>query len=97
MISCIVLSCAAEYTSLPILFAGTRKQYSKNAIPQLIKITIHKTVDLCFKCPYHAKVMKIFEIVSIIIGTKNLYIPYFPLFYLLKQLYTKKQKETLDI
>lgn len=49
-------------------FAGTWKQYSKNAIPQLTKITAHSADDLNFKCPYHAKVMKILEISNKNIG-----------------------------
>jgi hypothetical protein len=45
-------------------FAGTWKQYSTKAIPQLTRITIHKGESLYLRCPYQAKVMKMFEIVS---------------------------------
>ena len=30
-------------------------------MPQLAKMTTYKAVDLNFKCPYHAKVMKTFD------------------------------------
>lgn len=42
-------------------FAGTWRQYSKNAIAQLATMTIHSGADLNFKCPYHANVIKTFE------------------------------------
>jgi len=45
-------------------FAGTWKQYSKNAIPQLIMITFQRASLRNFRWPYHAKVMKMFEMVS---------------------------------
>src|SRR5215470_13274940 len=48
----------------PIRFPGTWKQYSKNAIPQLAGTTYQRASLLYFRCPYHAKVMKMFEIVS---------------------------------
>lgn len=56
-----VFSCTALKTACPIRFAGTCKQYSKKAIPQLITMTKNNGEDLYFKCPYHAKVIKIFE------------------------------------
>src|SRR6202048_3172957 len=59
-----VFSCAAENSYDPMRFAGTWKQYSKKAIPQLTKITFHKASCRYFKCPYQAKVMKILETVS---------------------------------
>lgn len=53
-----------------LLFAGTWKQYSKKATPQL-KIMIPNNVSLLnhaysvsFRCPYHANVMKILEQIS---------------------------------
>src|SRR5690606_25889692 len=42
---------------------GTCKQYSKNAIPQETSTTIQRGDSLNFKCPYQAKVMKMFEAV----------------------------------
>ena len=33
-------------------------------MPQLAKITTHKAVDLNFRCPYQAKVMKMLEMVN---------------------------------
>src|SRR6266704_2098623 len=45
-------------------FAGTWKQYSKKAMPQLAKITFHSASLRNFRCPYHATVMKTFEMVS---------------------------------
>src|SRR5450432_3514314 len=44
--------------------AGTWKQYSKKAMPQLARITFQSASLRYFRCPYHAKVMKIFETVS---------------------------------
>src|SRR4051812_12659716 len=39
-------------------FAGTCKQYSKNAIPQLMRIAAQSVrFRPNFKCPYHAMVM----------------------------------------
>lgn len=72
--SWMVLSCTALYTSCPILLAGTWKQYSKKAIPQLTRITIQRADDLNFRCPYQANVINTFEIVNIRIGKINLYI-----------------------
>jgi len=46
----------------PRRLAGTIKQYSKKAMPQLIRITFQSAVPWCFKCPYQAKVMKVLEI-----------------------------------
>ena len=54
----------------PILFAGTCMQYSKKAIPQLIRMIAKSPIpanlfdSLNFKCPYHAKVIKMFESTS---------------------------------
>src|SRR5229473_2771058 len=45
-------------------FAGTWKQYSKKAIPQLTMITFQSASLRNFRWPYHAKVMKMFETVS---------------------------------
>src|ERR1700675_4636692 len=45
-------------------FAGTWKQYSKKAIPQLARITFQSASLRYFRWPYHAKVMKMLEIVS---------------------------------
>src|SRR6266478_3553916 len=62
--SWMVLSCAVLNSYEPMRFAGTWKQYSKNAMPQLAIITFHKASLRYFKWPYHAKVMKIFEMAS---------------------------------
>ncbi len=64
MTSWMVLSCAAEKTPCPIRLAGTWKQYSAKAISQLIKMTKNSGFSLNLRWPYHAKVMKRFEIVS---------------------------------
>jgi hypothetical protein len=51
----------------PILFAGTWKQYSKKAIPQLIIIIenspnlLNAGISANLRCPYHAKVMKVLD------------------------------------
>jgi hypothetical protein len=41
--------------------AGTCRQYSKKAMPQLIKITFHKATLVNFRWPYQAKVIKMLE------------------------------------
>jgi len=56
-----VLSSTALKCPCPILLAGTCRQYSKKAIPQLINITSRKAEVLNFKCPYQAKVMNMLE------------------------------------
>src|SRR5882762_5336029 len=45
-------------------FAGTWKQYSKKAIPQLARTTFQSASLRNFKWPYHAKVMKILDTMS---------------------------------
>src|ERR1700719_520914 len=45
-------------------FAGTWKQYSKKAIPQLARTTFQSASPRNFKWPYHAKVMKILDTMS---------------------------------
>src|ERR1041385_3038064 len=60
-ISWIVLSCAALNVWMPMRLAGTSKQYSKKAIPQLMSVTFHNGTFWYFKWPYHAKVIKILE------------------------------------
>src|ERR1700690_1429343 len=42
-------------------FAGTWKQYSKNAIIQLTTIAANSGALRYFRCPYHAMVMKMLE------------------------------------
>ena len=67
----------------PILLAGTCKQYSKNATPQLISITANKPklanflFSLNFKCPYQAKVIKTLDATKSAIAPK----PYIYLLY----------------
>jgi hypothetical protein len=58
-----VLSCAVLNSYEPMRFAGTWKQYSKKAIPQLTRITFQSAEVRYFKWPYQANVMKIFEMV----------------------------------
>src|SRR5580704_16761231 len=58
-----VLSCAVLNSYEPMRFAGTWKQYSKKAIPQLTKMTFQSAEVRNFKWPYQAKVIKIFEMV----------------------------------
>src|ERR1700730_15174105 len=68
MTSCIVLSCAALYTALPQRLAGTASQYSKKAIPQLVRITAGSQLSLYLRWPYQANVMKILDPNSISTG-----------------------------
>jgi len=51
--------------------AGTAKQYSKKAIPQLTRITVISGADLYFRCPYHANVMNTFDAVRRRIGASH--------------------------
>ena len=51
-------------------FAGTAKQYSMNAMPQLTRMTPQSGVSLNFRWPYHAKVMKTFEQISSTMGSR---------------------------
>jgi len=44
--------------------AGTWKQYSKKAMPQLATTTFQSATLRYFRCPYQAKVMKMLEMVS---------------------------------
>src|SRR5579872_2257592 len=41
--------------------AGTCRQYSKKAIPQLARMTIHSGEARYLRCPYQAQVMKMLE------------------------------------
>src|SRR5262245_34274641 len=61
MISWIVLSSAAVNVSWPMRLAGTWRQYSKKAIPQLTRIASHSADCLCLRCPYQANVMNTLE------------------------------------
>src|SRR5260370_29757307 len=45
-------------------FAGTWKQYSKKAMPQLARITFHNASLRYLRWPYQANVIKMFEMVS---------------------------------
>lgn len=62
-----VLSWAIERVLLPIRFAGTWRQYSKNAIPQLTMIANSKFELVNFRCPYQANVIK-----TLAISNKNI-------------------------
>src|SRR3954462_9109595 len=68
MTSCMVLSCAAEYTALAQRLAGTASQYSKNAMPQLTMMASVSGISLNFRWPYHANVMNTLEADSIRTG-----------------------------
>ena len=48
--------------------AGTAKQYSMKAMPQLARIASTMGEDLYLRCPYQANVMKTLEAKSIRIG-----------------------------
>src|SRR5690606_39846515 len=71
MTSSMPLSSGAEWNAEPSRLAGTIRQYSKNAIPQLTRITANSGEDLYFRCPYQAKVMKMLEAVSSRIGSRR--------------------------
>lgn len=63
MASWTILSCAVSKFFDAILLAGIIRQYSKNAIPQLIKIIKKRGVELLLylRLPYQANVIKTFE------------------------------------
>src|SRR5689334_1997841 len=50
--------------------AGTARQYSKKAMPQLIRTTCQSTAWGNLSCPYQAKVMKMLEANSSRMGAK---------------------------
>src|ERR1019366_1948084 len=56
---------------LPQRLAGTCRRYSKNAMPQLGRMTSSSGLLLNFKWPYHANVMKTFEQVSSTTGSQR--------------------------
>src|ERR1700761_9673879 len=64
MHSCRTLSCGTDHSEEPMRLAGTWKMYSKRAMPQLARITIHSGWSLNFRCPYQARFMKVLEMVS---------------------------------
>ena len=55
------LSWTGEKRSAPMRLAGTWKQYSKKAMPQLTRMTFHSASWRNFRWPYQAKVMKMLE------------------------------------
>src|SRR5688500_4068441 len=63
-----IFNCDPVNPSLwPMRLAGTWKQYSKNAMPQLRNTTIQSGAAFSRSeamCPYQAKVMKTFETIS---------------------------------
>src|SRR5690606_22428949 len=65
------LSCGAEYTAAPIRLAGTIRQYSKKAMPQLTRITVNSGAERYFGCPYQAKVMNTLEPTSSNTGSRR--------------------------
>src|SRR5215213_3467450 len=67
MTSWITLSCVVENVLLPMRLAGTMKQYSRNAMPQLTRIVSTSGALLCLRWPYQAKVMKTLEMSNSVI------------------------------
>ena len=59
---------AAVYAAEPQRLAGTARQYSKKAMPQLDQNGEEQRRGLVFRCPYQAKVMKMLERVRSTIG-----------------------------
>src|SRR5262245_47520912 len=60
-----VLSWAvSKPASEPMRLAGTCKQYSKKAIPQLTRIAAIRELCLYFRCPYQANVMNTLDAIS---------------------------------
>jgi hypothetical protein len=68
MISCVIFSWKPlNPLRNPARLAGTMRQYSKNAIPQLTRITFHRATLVCLRWPYQANVMKILDKISSVI------------------------------
>src|SRR5262245_43858482 len=63
-----VLSSAGEYIALPHRLAGTAKQYSTKALPQLATTTSHSGRSVNLKCPYQVKVMNTLDTTSSTMG-----------------------------
>jgi hypothetical protein len=61
--SCTIFNWKPENPPLkkPNPLAGTVRQYSKKAIPQLIRMAFQRVMSLLLRCQYHANVMKILE------------------------------------
>lgn len=51
-------------TAKPSLFAGTIRQYSNEAIPQLMRMAFYIGILVFFKCPYDANVIKTLESIN---------------------------------
>src|SRR4030095_5987621 len=61
MTSCMIFSLGRSNAVWPIRLAGTWKQYSMNAMPQLARTAMTSgRVPRFFRCAYQAKVMKTF-------------------------------------
>src|SRR5262245_44874751 len=65
------LSWAVVNWAEPRRLAGTWKQYSRKAIPQLASTTIQSGELLKLRCPYQAKVMKTLETMRRKMGSKG--------------------------
>ena len=63
MHSCTIFICVTLITPLPMRLAGTMKQYSRNAKPQLAMIASHSGLPLNLRWPYQARFMKTLEMV----------------------------------
>ena len=59
-----------ELDAKTMRLAGTASQYSKKAMPQLIRTTIHSGLAPNFRWPYQAKVMKTFDRASMTMGAR---------------------------
>ena len=98
--SCITLSCnnvnGPPLSLNPILLAGTWKIYSKNAIPQLIRIIAisgkvsNHLNSFIFKCPYQASVINTLEITSNVM-VRNIFMKRSTLFDFFKRLIKRLQ------
>src|SRR6185436_84611 len=60
-----ILSWDSDSSVAPMRFAGIMNMYSNNAMLQLARTAMYHLRSLRFlRCPYHANVMKMFEITS---------------------------------
>src|SRR5690349_10710023 len=63
--SCMIFNCARLYWVAPMRLAGTCSRYSNRAMPQLIRAAMYQArLFRLFRCPYQAKVMKMFDSTS---------------------------------
>jgi hypothetical protein len=62
--SCTTFSAVGDSTFAPTAFAGTWRAYSGRAISQLTRMRTQNALSGCFRCPYQATVMNVFDAIK---------------------------------